>query len=173
MKRRDALFLAALVVPIAAIAAWMATLLLNSRGHEVRLKIVGLDPRDLLAGHYLAYRVDYGKTACSAGTDDDFCVCLDAASPPKASSALWSGSCDERPQAAKDCPVFLKGRCEGASFAAGIERYYFDERFAEALRTTPPDASIAVHITRDGQGFVGDLFVGSLTLKEWLTQQAY
>ena len=34
-------------------------------GVEVKVRIQGYDPRDLLAGHYIRYSIDWSKTYCT------------------------------------------------------------------------------------------------------------
>lgn len=70
---------AALVVPFVALMGWLL-LLTHQRetGAEVIVAVDGYDPRDLLSGHYIQYKIHWGKTNCAQFDDgvcprDDFC----------------------------------------------------------------------------------------------------
>jgi len=55
-----------LLLPIICLACWFLFLTCSQIGtKEVRLYITGYDPRDLLAGRYLAYQIDWEKTDCT------------------------------------------------------------------------------------------------------------
>ncbi len=55
-----------LLAPFLAIAMWVCYFTIFMEGStEVRLPISGYDPRNLLSGHYVAYRIDWDKADCS------------------------------------------------------------------------------------------------------------
>jgi len=172
LKKQNLLPLAAISVPIIAICIWIATYALVSHsGETVRLRITGYDPRDLLAGHYLRYRVDFGATvACQATGDSDaagdWCLCLDQWDG-KYAQLSWQGSCDVRP----DCRQFLRGTCNSSRFEAGIERFYFSEEHQKLLRVVPPESSIIVALSPNGKGVVKNLLVKDEPLAEWILKQ--
>jgi uncharacterized membrane-anchored protein len=89
-------------------------------GHEFELNISGFDPIDLLSGHYITYRVDYGINPCEKNGDGDTCICLKS----DVNSIMESDSCDE---ISSFCDSFLKGVCKNNFFEAGIEKYYIPE----------------------------------------------
>ena len=54
-----------LFLPFFGIALWLGYFALFIEGSaEVRLPITGYDPRNLLSGHYVAYRIDWAKADC-------------------------------------------------------------------------------------------------------------
>ena len=56
----------ALFLPLVCLLGW--TLFLSFSQHisgEVKVSVMGYDPRDLLSGHYIAYQIDWDKTDCS------------------------------------------------------------------------------------------------------------
>ena len=56
---------AILGAPVVALLFWVICLALSQIGaKEVKVVIMGYDPRDLLAGRYLAYQIDWDKTDC-------------------------------------------------------------------------------------------------------------
>lgn len=63
---RKGLLITALVLPITILFGWLMLLIsqMNS-GYEVKVAVMGYDPRDLLSGHYIQYQIDWEKTDCS------------------------------------------------------------------------------------------------------------
>lgn len=136
-----------------------------AQGVEVRFPVDGYDPRDIIAGHYLIYRVDYGTGAVCAENDmparygasagDPVCLCLtDVTEVPPAN---YEYACEEKPDS--DCVAVLKGRCERGRFTAGLERYYINEGKAEELDriVRQGNSRIVVKIDRSGEALVHSL----------------
>ena len=65
------LALALLLLPTLVLAGWIGTLVLGRSGEGIRVALVGVDPRDLLRGHYLVARFDL-----AGEVPDGACVCL-------------------------------------------------------------------------------------------------
>ncbi len=126
-----------------------------SFGEEVVLPISGYDPRDLLSGHYLIYRIDYGVYGiCPAGTGQETgYVCL---SPKMFSYAPPEG-----------CSKLIRGVCNYGRFEAGIEKYFIPENNAKNLeeQIRSKAASIVLSITPSGHAQVKDLLVGDQSIK--------
>ncbi len=121
-------------------------------GREVTLPITGYDPRDLLSGHYLTYRVNYGVGNICGGMRGkrvrDGYVCLN----PKQFSFYPIDS----------CPIIIKGSCKGSSrFEAGIERYYIPEDRAKPLDKDVREgkASIVLSVQPSGKAQIKDLLI--------------
>jgi uncharacterized membrane-anchored protein len=130
----------------------------RSTGVEVILPISGYDPRDLLSGHYLIYRIEYGvEGICSGltGQGTTGYVCLD----PK----MFSSS---QPL---NCSTLIRGICNDGRFEAGIEKYYVPEKQARQLeqQIQSKSASILLSITSTGQAQVKDLMVNG---RSWKSQ---
>lgn len=61
MKNKIILFI--LLIPVICLFAWNCFLWYDKdSGTEIRVSITGYDPRDLLSGHYIRYRIDWDKT---------------------------------------------------------------------------------------------------------------
>jgi uncharacterized membrane-anchored protein len=150
MIRSRRILVLALFLPIAALAAIaiyrgsIATF-----GQRFTLPITGYDPRDLLAGDYLTYRVDYGIPGLCEGRSEsrEAFVCLE----PRRFS-WWRQD---------ECERFLRGTCHWGRFEAGIERYYIPESKAQELdqEVRSRRASIVIAVTSDGRAQVRDLLV--------------
>ena len=119
-----------------------------STGKEAVLPIGGYDLRDLLPGHYLRYRVDYGiENLCSGHGNQEVYVCLD--------NKQISFS------APRSCGLFIRGNCKYSNFEAGIERYYVPESDASRLESLIRDkeASILISVSSDGTAQIKDLLI--------------
>lgn len=143
LNRRSWLIIA-LVVPILALAS--SVYLKNAqrnRGTEVILPISGFDPRDLLSGHYLIYRVDYGVAEGCGAQQGQASVCL------RPTRGLYhAGALPE------ECTLFIHGQCDGGVFSAGIERFYIPEAYAYALEQQVRDNKGELVLGVDSQGNV-------------------
>ena len=156
MIRTKRALVIALIFPILALVALTAyKRYVLSFGSEVILPISGYDPRDLLAGHYLIYRIDYGVAGICSGNSGQRTgyVCLE----PKMFSYSAPGGCSK----------LIRGVCKGGRFEAGIEKYYVPEYKAKHLEdeVRSETASIVLSITHGGQAQVKDLLVNGESWK--------
>lgn len=152
MNQSRITLIAALLVPIVALGVltgykhYRVTI-----GTEVILPIEGYDPRDLLSGHYLTYRVNYGaKNICEQSKSNQYTVgyvCLQ----PKHFTYF-------KP---KSCQIMIKGTCNGTRFKAGIERFYIPEDQAVKLDkdVRSKKGSIVLSVTPDGHAQIKDLLI--------------
>ena len=59
------LWLIAFALPLVALMIWTAGLYVQRHsGQDVRVRVTGYDPRDLLSGHYIQYQIDWKNTDC-------------------------------------------------------------------------------------------------------------
>ena len=117
-------------------------------GDKVILPIEGYDPRSLLSGHYLIYRVTYPyRSICATSQTYTVYVCL----KEKAMSR-------RKP----NCRPVIKGKCENYLFKSGIERFYIPEKYAKKLdkklRSSQSKATIEVSVLPSGEAQVTNLF---------------
>ena len=145
--------LTALLIPLLALLtlAGYHHYLLRS-GVEVILPISGYDPRDLLAGHYLTYRIDYGIEAICSDRPGRYpgYICLEP-----------QGFYADNPPA--ECARLISGQCRHGQFDAGIERYFIPEAEAEALdqEIRTGNAKIRLSVNANGQTRVKGLILES------------
>jgi len=153
-------------IPVAAMALWLLSLnIAIMRAREVTLAVTGYDPRDLLSGHYLRYRIDYGITPdhiTHAG--GPVCVCLSEGENGVA-KGFWMGPCSERDS--DNCPVFIRGKFTFGVISAGIERYYIPEGYQRSLATLPQNATVKARVAGDGTAYVTDMYVDGIPVLEW------
>ena len=151
MKRSKAVLVIALLFPIVALGILTGYKHYKvTAGAEVILPIEGYDPRDLLSGHYLTYRVNYEtKRICELGKGKNHTgyICLE----PRYFSYF-------KP---KNCQMVIKGTCDRSRFKAGIERFYIPENQAKKLDkdVRSKKGSIVVSVTPDGHAQIKDLLI--------------
>ena len=130
-------------------------------GKRIILKVEGYDPRDLLSGHYVVYRVDYGAAKMCYGPKSSFAkagyVCLDDLNNIKFSYTRI-----------RSCDKFIKGRCQRGRFKAGIEKFFIPEANAKPLDKFLREnrGSIELSVTADGKAQVTELFIDGKPWKE-------
>lgn len=167
MNKRALLFVVAL--PICYMAFWLASLEASvTLAKEITLEVEGYDPRDLLSGHYLRYRVSYGDVANKGLTynySSDSCLCF-GVEPTVPAKAIWAGNCSERDQST--CGIYLRGHTGwGPQFIADIERYYIPEQYASSLQRVPSNTTIRVAVPSSGRGIVRGMYVDGGDILEW------
>ena len=154
MTLKPALFVVA--IPVGAMLTWLLSLMTAlTLAREVTLPVTGYDPRDLLYGHYLSYRVNYGITFPYPSIEPS-CVCL-------------SQGADGIAQAT--CPLFIRGTRDRNEFNAGIERYYIPEQYQHALSSIPQNTTIKVRVAKSGSAYVTDMYVDGTPILEWAKTQ--
>ena len=157
----------AVLLPLAVMAIWTVSHEWAARhGELVEFPVSGYDPRSLLSGHYLTYRVEYGlDSMCRSGFPQDHCLCLAVASSGREARANWEGSCEQKPVV---CSLWIRGQCGYDGFAAGIERFYFPEKYSEALARVPPKATIRVRVSPTGVATVTDFLVDGKPIADFV-----
>ncbi len=151
------LVLAVVLLPVVYFAYWVGTLYYQeASGHKVHFRVQGYDPRNLLSGHYLAFRVAYDQPLCKNSENAEYCVCLQDADIARVE---WHGPCEQRPDT---CQLFLHGACRNSQFLAGIERYYLPETKQGLTIGQDDQAFITVVIDSMGRGWLQSLTVNGL-----------
>lgn len=153
------LLIVALALPIIALAlnAYLKSTQRDG-GEEVVLPIEGFDPRDLLSGHYLLYRVDYAVEKGCGTQDEEASVCL---RPMR--SIYPQGSLPA------DCELFIRGRCDNnGDFLADIERFYIPEEYAQSLEDKVRDrkGELVLSVDRQGNVAIRNLLIDGKPWKE-------
>jgi uncharacterized membrane-anchored protein len=161
MLKKRRLILAALIWPL---LLWCLLVghktYISLAGASIILPISGYDPRDLLVGHYLTYRVDYGL-------DEQDCNYYDARYEVYVINPGRQGAYVTRARPADEGELFIAGACDHG-FKAGIERFYVPEKDAllldRILRRGLLPASIEVGVTAEGRAQVRELLLNN---KPW------
>lgn len=139
--------LALLILPTVMVAGW-AMYLAAERASQpaMRIAITGYDPRDLLRGHYLQFRLDLPAAEGAA------CACLHPDPGDALRPSVVPVQCTAPPP--RDCGHFIGD--PGRAY-----RYYAPEERALALQgelmANPGSASVLVHFHGDGAVSFSDI----------------
>lgn len=161
MTARRWLAAAALALPVAVLAvkaAWHERA--RRVGTLVDVPVRGYDPRDLLAGQYLAFRLDFGPAGqCPEGVRGEALICL------RPTRKLVRG---ERPP--PGCELHLRGRCRYGVFQTGLERHFVPERRAALLEGLVRERRVALRLRvhPDGSASPVTLLVDGVPWKEYV-----
>jgi uncharacterized membrane-anchored protein len=141
-------------LPVLVIAFAIASAALSGRNAQTYLfAIEGYDPRDLLRGHYLQYRLSVELTEREPCGDADCCLCL-TGSPDEIVAHAETVPCDS----AVGCDAKLLTR-----YVREPQRYYvaeekapeYDRRLREV--NGPGRAEALVALDREGEAHVLEL----------------
>lgn len=156
MRKQTFLFFALLLPIVILLALTFYKKHILESGTEVILPVSGYDPRDLISGHFIRYKVEYGvNNICPANAEHQTgYVCLD--------NKTFSLSFPE------NCKLFIRGICKYSEFQAGIERYYIPENVAPDLDKNVKDnkASIILSVTSNGHAQVKALLINGKSWRE-------
>lgn len=159
MSRKPLAF--AVVLPIVFLVLGIVRAELQlSRSQRWVFEVEGYDPRDLLQGHYLSYRIHFDEGAAIGVCDEhlgvECCLCLHATAsgvPPKVQRAT--------------CEYALRS-CDGAlqtRYLPNLQRYYVPEANANALSARLLDAErahraqVVLAIDHQGKPAVADMLI--------------
>ncbi len=167
MQRR--LLIIAVALPLVAIAAGIVRSELHrSRSRSWEFEISGYDPRDLLRGRYLRYRIELSRgndiESCSGS---DCCLCLPTPVEGEIPDVRRATCATARAQ----CSAFVRAR-----ELEQLRRFYVSEAKAgeaerllfEAMRVR--NARILVDVDASGRPQVRDLLLGGTPLAEQLSE---
>lgn len=156
---------------IAALAAadllffggWMVREERGVRGARLQFPIEGYDPRDLLSGHYVRFKLVAEDEAQAIGAADAYCL-SENTGPLHLTRARAAGD---------DCRPFLGVQAGPSSpgrpaLRFGVDRFYLDERKAGAAARIRAGPKTWLEATVDAEGRLHpvDLVVDGKSLKE-------
>ena len=123
--RLRGLLLALALLDIVVFGAWITREEAGRRfGVEVRLPVEGYDPRDLLSGHYVRFRLVAAREAraLDARWEEGLGYCVDVRSDGRA-------HIERVRRVPSDCALFLTATFDAEHRPQfGVERFYVDER---------------------------------------------
>lgn len=157
--RADRRLLIALALPIVALIAMIVRAEITSRhGRPWRIGVVGYDPRDLVRGHYLRYRLsfrwDEPGERCTAAT---CCYCLRG--EPDSEPLVTKVACSETAGCDSSFPDTQMDH---------LEKFFIPEDRGTALEheLRTRDAKLLVRVARDGNVVIQDLLLDGRPWRE-------
>lgn len=150
-----------LILPLAVLIGWTGILTYRqTHGALIEVAVQGYDPRDLLAGHYLRIRTDYGVKCPEKRWGEAF-LCADGGSVTL-----------EPEEKTENCPVRIRGWCRGTRFDDGIQRFYVSEGKARLLEAALRDGKVKTTLVLSVSGNSNipvpvDLKLDGISWKDW------
>lgn len=175
-KRKLGLLFAALlpICLLGAEAVYYQSIIKN--GLELTLPIEGYDPRAILSGHYLAFKINYNqRVRCQRDcrvNDKQQLICKDL--PDKQYLCISTNKViaehTQLDKQAPDCTYALTGVCRNGEFIADISRFYIPEGDAERLNAmiVAKGAKIILRLDRNANTIVQDLLINNVSWKKYL-----
>jgi uncharacterized membrane-anchored protein len=154
-----------LAIPILCLMALTASKAYKEMaGKKFTLDIVGFDPRDLLSGHYLTYRVKYLKNSGS--------ICSYKENGKKKFYCFDNMESSDKSKHPPNCKYLIEGICERSRFKVGIERFYIPEEFSVELDRVVRDqkGKIIVSVNTKGDTQVSNLLINNIDWKKYLKE---
>jgi hypothetical protein len=149
----------ALLLPIVAFIGLVGRAeLLRASGPVFRVAIAGYDPRDLLQGHYLRYRLQWpAAEACDGAT---CCLCLQVSG---VHTKVECGAADVACEAQLSRQLVEQGR-----------EFFIQEDAGPALEQAirRGQGAMALNVTPNGQVRVHELFIDGVPHRRWLRDNA-
>lgn len=144
--KRSLLRLAVLLAPTLILAGWAVSIpWLRAGEPEMRVRLAGYDPRDLLRGHYLLARLDIqGLPPGRYGADD--CICLHA-DPKGSGRPLYTPLPSCKVETLATCPLPLADPGREIRLYQPADKA---ERLEKLLQAG--DARVDVSVRFDGAG---------------------
>jgi uncharacterized membrane-anchored protein len=160
----------------------MNALIKQNSGNIWQIKIEGYDPRDLLYGHYLVYRYDFGLAndadqTISSIENDDLCLCLNRSNTGNIDPEVTPISCKQTDQ--KMCSSVIDGYSHYGRLSLNkdgpSERYFIPEKdsllLEDALRKGKQTFRIELVAHNDRSVSIRRLLVDSKPLEDYLREK--
>lgn len=155
--------LVVLALPLVALLAMMIrSELILARGLEFEVSIDGYDPRDLLRGQFLRYRVRWNHSGGELGECPECCLCLprDTGTVDPRVSSLQCNSVGH-------CAAFIK-----PAALDGLGQYYIPEGMGPPLERAIRErrASLRIAVGHGGDVVVRDLLIDGQPWREVISR---
>ncbi len=146
-------------IVVMAIAGFNSYELSKSKTFE--FPIEGIDPRDLLSGHYLVYQIKWPiELSCKNNKNFEEGSLKDYVS---LSAKLCLEPTVQLGPESMSCETYILGNCLGEKFRTDseINRFYLPEEHAKSIEKFVIDkqASIQIGVTKKGTAYVKDLLI--------------
>ncbi len=133
----------------------------------VVLPVEGYDPRDLLSGHYLIYKVNYGLK-CPVFERKNF--------KTRKKSSLKAYMCFQPEKQitfsppSKNCTLFIKGHCGyKREFLTKVDRFYVPESKAQELEQlfmSAKEKKVVLSVTKKGHTLAKDILIDGKSVRD-------
>ena len=147
--RRKKAIVGLIVADLLVFGGWIASLQAGLRHDAVKLPVEGFDPRDLLSGHYVRFRLVAEREASALLRGErsgsvSFCA--------EEKDGFVHPSHVREP--GESCRLVLTGEASGSSVRFAADRFYVDERRAREVAFVRAGPQTYLLATLDGVGSV-------------------
>lgn len=177
MTRPNKRLLVSLLFPILALVALTGYKAYKQiAGVQLTIPITGYDPRDLLSGHYLTYRLDFKQHICPGyNLENQMFVCVVQLDNYLSASEVSSPSRSSNPE----CTAIIRGNCDQGRFTAGVERFYIPEqhsvqldRIVRGWGANANRAKLVISVDRHGKAVAKNLLIDDKPWQDYLAETA-
>lgn len=141
----------------------------------ISVDIEPYDPRDLLYGHYLLFRIDWNlpksaKNEPQACNGAACCLCLGKGDANPSAKIL---TCEAAKREGA-CTHFVRGKANGSEFFSGLDRFYVDENYGYPLERVFRDKKETFRLElsmRPGAPVIRELYIGNRPYRTYVAQE--
>ncbi len=169
MKKLNKWLIIALIIPLLSLI--ILTIYKQTKisfGKTIIIPITGYDPRDLLSGHYLIYRLNYNIENHEYNEYEDketIYLCVKQLEKNSVKSKVVHSLADNQ-----DCDTIIKGYFKRKKFIAGIERFYIPEEHSKILDTIirKGQGKLVIKVDNKGNAAIKDLLINDRPWKDYI-----
>lgn len=118
----------------------------------------------------LNFKVNFG-TELNCDQSGSQCLCLKVdrsiQSYPRLSQGTLQLDCNQAEASCRD-DGYIRGECEDGKFVTGLGQYQIDKSLPDMTSDFPSNLTVRVALGSTGAVIQSEVFVGSLSLNEWL-----
>jgi uncharacterized membrane-anchored protein len=135
------------VVDVLVFGGWIAREETVRTGERIALPVYGYDPRDLLSGHYVQFRLVAGReTEALSPQEGSVAACLERGADGMHHVTHLRGP--------KEACTFITGASRPYNVDFGVDRFYVDERRANEVGRVAEGPTTYLVVTVDGSGTI-------------------
>ncbi len=127
--------------------------------------IDGFDPRDLIRGHFIQFRVKYNDVYFSCKELSEInCGCIEFYNKDNIRISIVIPPIENCSIIKNQCKEFIQVECTEIAYneykyQIPITKYYFPEKYKNILLTAPENAYIGLIIDNQGKPLIKDLYI--------------
>ncbi len=127
--------------------------------------VEGFDPRDLIRGHYIEFRVKYYQVyfSCLKLLESN-CGCIEFYNKNNIQISIVVPPIEDCSIIKNQCKEFIQLECTEITYnkyeyRIPVTKYYFPEKYKNVLLTAPENAYIGLLIDNQGKPLIKDIYI--------------
>lgn len=143
-----------------------------TKEYFVYFPIVGYDPRDILKGNYLSFKILYSEKVFQCDKEKEIqCGCIEFKTDNNNQQIGYISKLEICPKI--DCNPFLYLECKNREYIIPHTQYFITEESLNYFSTVPENSYILLRINKKGQSNIDDLFVYNLDQQKLFSIKDY